>query len=82
VLSLWRVQGAVSAHAGMPGMLWARTGLANASLSRARGWHGLVQGCQEMFWDKVKGRERIRDGRWHGGVQGAQHGVVLIMSML
>jgi hypothetical protein len=82
MLSLWRVQCAVSAQAGMPGMLWARTGLANAGLSRARAWHGLAQGGLEMLWDKVKRRERTRDGRWHGGGKGARHGLVLIMSML
>jgi hypothetical protein len=35
-----------------------------------------------MLWDKVKAKEKIRVERWHGGVQGARHGLVLLLSTL
>lgn len=64
---LWRVQGVVSAHAGVPGRLWACTGLANASLSRARAVHGDDQQGRGKLLDTFKVNGEDQRERWHDG---------------
>lgn len=77
--ALCRVQ-SVPVHAlawhGRRGRVWARAGLANASLSRARAVHDDDQGGQEILLDKKKVRGGGCGDRWHEGRHGARHGVV------